>query len=66
MSGVKRTIDNLRERAEAGDAQARATLEQAGLWYEEDGEDFYPYAHGDYGGAEGPGGMIVSDADPGL
>jgi hypothetical protein len=66
MSGVKRTIDKLRERAEAGDADARATLEQAGLWYEDDGTEFDYYERGDYGGAVGPGGMIVSDADPGL
>lgn len=65
MSGIKRTIDNLRERAEAGDVQARTTLEQAGLWYG-GGDDDYPYELGDYGGVEGPGGMIFSDADPGL
>ena len=74
MSLTKRWIDELRDRAAAGDGKARATLEAAGLWPTEDEADEAAAAFaaarvigvGDYGGAEGADGLIYSDADQGL
>jgi hypothetical protein len=45
MSLTKRHIDDLTERAQRGDEEARRTLEEAGLWHGD--EDEYPYYHPD-------------------
>ncbi len=72
MSGIKRTIDNLNERARQGDRDAQETLSQAGLWqsdadqHEAEQDYFHSLAVGDYGGVVGPDGMIYSDAEGGL
>jgi hypothetical protein len=40
MSGIKRTIDRLNERAQAGDREATETLRRAGLWRDDDEAQF--------------------------